>query len=139
MKPSSPSFQTRHESRTICLLTPLGLCGGASAGAVGQPATTNATGVILHTNLGRAPLSDAALKAMGEAAGGYTNLEFDLEDGRRGSRQAHLQSLLKRLTGAEAALAVGCTERAIHNRCYKAKQKLRELLGPRANYLSSTG
>ena len=73
----------------------------------------NATGVILHTNLGRAPLSDAALKAMEEAAGGYTNLELDLEDGRRGSRQAHLQSLLKRLTGAEAALAVNNNASAV--------------------------
>ena len=73
----------------------------------------NATGVILHTNLGRAPLSDAALKAMEEAAGGYTNLELDLEDGRRGSRQTHLQSLLKRLTGAEAALAVNNNASAV--------------------------
>ncbi|PKB79721.1 MAG: L-seryl-tRNA(Sec) selenium transferase [SAR202 cluster bacterium Io17-Chloro-G9] len=73
----------------------------------------NATGVILHTNLGRAPLSGAALKAMEEAAGGYTNLELDLEDGRRGSRQAHLQSLLKRLTGAEAALAVNNNASAV--------------------------
>ena len=66
----------------------------------------NATGVILHTNLGRAPLSLSATKAMQEAAAGYTNLELDLNDGRRGSRQAHLQALIRRLTGAEAALAV---------------------------------
>jgi L-seryl-tRNA(Ser) seleniumtransferase len=66
----------------------------------------NATGVIVHTNLGRTPLSRAAVDAMDQAAGGYTNLELDLDSGRRGSRQAHLQSLLRELTGAEAALAV---------------------------------
>ena len=66
----------------------------------------NATGVIIHTNLGRAPMSRGAIDAMMEAAAGYTDLELDLETGRRGSRQAHLQSLLKQLTGAEAALAV---------------------------------
>ena len=66
----------------------------------------NATGVILHTNLGRSPLSQAAADAVVEAASGYTNLELDLDSGRRGSRQDHLQSLLRQLTGAEAALAV---------------------------------
>ena len=66
----------------------------------------NATGVVIHTNLGRAPLSRAAMQAAEEAAAGYSNLEFDLESGRRGSRQARLESLLKQLTGAEAALAV---------------------------------
>ena len=66
----------------------------------------NATGVIIHTNLGRAPLSDAALAAADAVGRGYSDLELDLETGRRGSRQAHLQSLLRRLTGAEAALAV---------------------------------
>ena len=66
----------------------------------------NATGVILHTNLGRAPLSRAATDAAVEAAWGYTNLELDLGSGRRGSRQVHLQSLLRQLTGAEAALVV---------------------------------
>ena len=66
----------------------------------------NATGVVIHTNLGRAPLSRAANAAMAQAAQGYTNLELDLDSGRRGSRQAHLQMLLHQLTGAEAALAV---------------------------------
>ncbi len=66
----------------------------------------NATGVVIHTNLGRAPLSRAAMQAAEEAAAGYSNLEFDLESGRRGSRQAQLESLLRHLTGAEAALAV---------------------------------
>ena len=66
----------------------------------------NATGVIIHTNLGRAPLSAAAMRAAQAAAYGYSDLEIDLETGRRGSRQGHLQSLLCRITGAEAALAV---------------------------------
>jgi len=66
----------------------------------------NATGVILHTNLGRAPLSEDALEAMRQAGEGYSNLEFDLENGRRGSRYVHAESLLCRLTGAEAALLV---------------------------------
>ena len=66
----------------------------------------NATGVILHTNLGRAPLSREAIKAMEEASLGYCNLEFDLETGKRGSRQVHVEELLCQLTGAEAALVV---------------------------------
>ena len=66
----------------------------------------NATGVIIHTNLGRAPLSDEAQRAAENAARGYSDLEIDLATGRRGSRQAHLQSLLRKITGAEAALAV---------------------------------
>jgi L-seryl-tRNA(Ser) seleniumtransferase len=66
----------------------------------------NATGVVLHTNLGRAPLSDATARAMTEAARGYNNLEFDLATGGRGSRHTHVEELICRVTGAEAALAV---------------------------------
>ena len=66
----------------------------------------NASGVILHTNLGRAPLSSAAIDAMVSAALGYTNLEYDLERGERGSRYTHCADLLCQLTGAEAALVV---------------------------------
>jgi len=66
----------------------------------------NATGVIIHTNLGRAPLSDDAIEAMAAVSRGYSNLEFELEAGERGSRYAHLESVLTRLTGAEAAIAV---------------------------------
>ncbi len=66
----------------------------------------NATGVIIHTNLGRAPLSKAATRAMGRVATGYSNLEYDLEAGERGSRYVHAEALLARLTGAEAALVV---------------------------------
>ncbi len=66
----------------------------------------NATGVILHTNLGRAPLSDETLAAMRMVGEGYSNLEFDLEAGQRGSRYVHAEELLCRLTGAEGALLV---------------------------------
>src|SRR6266545_1732689 len=66
----------------------------------------NATGVIIHTNLGRAPLSEEAIEAMAAVSRGYSNLEFDLEAGERGSRYAHLEAVLTRLTGPEAAIAV---------------------------------
>jgi len=66
----------------------------------------NATGVILHTNLGRAPLSQDVLEAMRSVGVGYSNLEFDLDLGRRGSRYVHAEALLRRLTGAEDALLV---------------------------------
>jgi L-seryl-tRNA(Ser) seleniumtransferase len=66
----------------------------------------NATGVIVHTNLGRAPLAQAAVEAVATTAGGYSNLEYELEEGRRGSRQEHLEGVLCELTGAEAALVV---------------------------------
>ncbi len=66
----------------------------------------NATGVIIHTNLGRAPLSKEAVAAMSTVSGGYSNLEFDLPEGERSNRHVHIESLLCRLTGAEAAMAV---------------------------------
>ncbi|MDW8069464.1 MAG: L-seryl-tRNA(Sec) selenium transferase, partial [Anaerolineae bacterium] len=66
----------------------------------------NATGVVIHTNLGRAPLSAAARAAMDGVARGYSNLEYDLAAGRRGHRTVHAERLLCELTGAEAALVV---------------------------------
>lgn len=66
----------------------------------------NATGVLLHTNLGRAPLPLSAVKALQEVAGSYSNLEFSLQTGRRASRSEHVEELLCRLTGAEGALVV---------------------------------
>ncbi|HUQ20315.1 MAG TPA: L-seryl-tRNA(Sec) selenium transferase [Gemmatimonadaceae bacterium] len=69
-------------------------------------AVINATGIVLHTNLGRAPLPDAAVTAITDIARGYTNLEYDLDEGRRGSRYSHCVSLLRELTGAEDAIVV---------------------------------
>lgn len=66
----------------------------------------NGTGVVLHTNLGRAPLADAALAAIARVASGYTNLEYDVESGERGSRYVHCAALLREITGAEDALVV---------------------------------
>lgn len=66
----------------------------------------NATGVILHTNLGRAPLSDAARRAIAEEAAGYCSLEYDLASGERGRRGARVEDLLAQMTGAESALVV---------------------------------
>ena len=66
----------------------------------------NATGVIVHTNLGRAPLSPVAAARVAELASGYANLEYDLTRGRRGRRDVHAEKLLRRLTGAEAAVVV---------------------------------
>ena len=66
----------------------------------------NATGVILHTNLGRAPLLDAAVEEFRRTATQYSNLEYDLENGKRGKRDVHTAHLLERITGAEAAIVV---------------------------------
>ena len=73
----------------------------------------NATGVILHTNLGRAPLSKAALAAMQESAAHYSTLEYDLGKGQRGSRLIHAEAILQRLTGAEAAVVVNNNAAAV--------------------------
>ncbi|MCP4426943.1 MAG: L-seryl-tRNA(Sec) selenium transferase, partial [Chloroflexi bacterium] len=77
-----------------------------------QP-VVNATGVIVHTNLGRAPLSRAALEAVQAVSGGYSTLEFDLDGGKRGSRSVHAENLLTRLTAAEAATAVNNNASAV--------------------------
>src|SRR5579883_471891 len=73
----------------------------------------NATGVIINTNLGRAPLSQEALEAVRAVAGGYSNLEYDLEAGERGSRHSHVAALLRELTGAEDALVVNNNAAAV--------------------------
>jgi len=73
----------------------------------------NATGVILHTNLGRAPLSREAMAAMDAVAKGYCNLEFELDSGVRGSRHTHIEQILCQLTGAEAALVVNNNASAV--------------------------
>jgi L-seryl-tRNA(Ser) seleniumtransferase len=73
----------------------------------------NATGVILHTNLGRAPLSDATIRAMDTVSRGYSNLEYDLEKGARGSRLIHAESVLRKLTGVESAIVVNNNASAV--------------------------
>ena len=73
----------------------------------------NATGVLIHTNLGRAPLAQSALARVVEVGGSYSNLEYDLEAGVRGSRQDHLIGLLQRITGAEASLVVNNNAAAV--------------------------
>src|SRR5919198_4233152 len=73
----------------------------------------NATGVIVHTNLGRAPLPQAALERALEVGGGYSNLEYDLSVGARGSRQDHVAGILRQLTGAEGALVVNNNAAAV--------------------------
>ncbi|MEP6551253.1 MAG: L-seryl-tRNA(Sec) selenium transferase, partial [Gemmatimonadales bacterium] len=73
----------------------------------------NATGVVLHTNLGRAPLARAAIRAIEQVAEGFSNLEYDLSTGQRGSRYSHCVGLLQQLTGAEDALVVNNCAAAI--------------------------
>lgn len=73
----------------------------------------NATGVIVNTNLGRAPLSEDAIRAVADVARGYSNLELDLQTGERGSRQSHVRGLLRELTGAEDALVVNNNAAAV--------------------------
>ncbi|GLV58278.1 L-seryl-tRNA(Sec) selenium transferase [Dictyobacter sp. S3.2.2.5] len=73
----------------------------------------NATGVIINTNLGRAPLSQDALQAVQRIAGGYSNLEYDIDLGVRGSRHTHVGALLRELTGAEAALVTNNNAAAV--------------------------
>ena len=82
--------------------------GRAAAAVLGRRArrVINASGVVLHTNLGRAPLSEAAVEALTATAGGYTSIEIDLSTGRRGPRGAFMETALAQLTGAEAALVV---------------------------------
>ncbi len=88
----------------------------AELGRLGAPAlrrVLNATGVIVHTNLGRAPLAEAALARALDVGGSYSNLELDLESGTRGSRQDHVADALCRLTGAETALVVNNNAAAV--------------------------
>ncbi len=79
----------------------------------GLKRVVNATGVVLHTNLGRAPLSRDSLEAMQQASIGYSNVEFEVESGKRGSRQVYIEPLVCQLTGAEAAMVVNNNAAAV--------------------------
>jgi L-seryl-tRNA(Ser) seleniumtransferase len=85
----------------------------ASARAPSLRRALNATGVIVHTNLGRAPLAEAALERTLEVGRAYSNLEYDVSAGARGSRQDHVAAILRRLTGAEGALVVNNNAAAV--------------------------
>jgi L-seryl-tRNA(Ser) seleniumtransferase len=98
----------------------------------------NATGVIIHTNLGRAPLSKEAIAAMNAISGGYCNLEFDLEGGTRGSRNAHMEQVLCGLTGAEAALVVNNNASAVLL-ALTALARRREVIVPRGQAVEIGG
>lgn len=98
----------------------------------------NATGVIIHTNLGRAPLSDQARGAMDGVGKGYSNLEYDLEGGARGSRYVHAVELLRRLTGAEDALVVNNNAAAVLL-CLMALARDREVIISRGQLVEIGG
>lgn len=91
----------------------------------------NATGIVLHTNLGRAPLADAAIEAIAGTAGGFSNLEYDVQSGLRGSRYSHCVGLLIQLTGAKDALVV--------NNCAAALVLTLNTLAQRKQVLVSRG
>ncbi|MFA4875338.1 MAG: L-seryl-tRNA(Sec) selenium transferase, partial [bacterium] len=99
--PSLDLISSRVAARIKSLVTP------------GLVRVINATGVVIHTNLGRAPLSPAHAKRVSEIAQGYCNLEFDLASGRRGDRQSRLRELLRFVVGAEDALAVNNNAAAV--------------------------
>ncbi len=95
----------RHGTRYAAILSRADAALSAAAAPVLRR-VLNATGIVVHTNLGRAPLAAEAIEAACAAARGGCNLEFDLDTGRRGARAGGVEALLCRLTGAEAALAV---------------------------------
>src|ERR1700690_3278098 len=99
--PENDSILSRAESRLSAWTTPT------------LRPVINATGVILHTNLGRAPLSKATIEAATQVSLGYSNLEFDLETGKRGSRLIHAEDVLKKLLGIEAAVVVNNNASAV--------------------------
>ncbi len=98
----------------------------------------NATGVVIHTNLGRAPLARAATEALTAVASGYSNLELSLDSGKRGSRQDHLEALLCLLTGAEAALVVNNNAAAVFLALY-ATTRDREVVVSRGQLVEIGG
>ncbi len=106
-----PPTQPQIPAREIILAQAAGLLAGWLSPTLIP--VINATGVVLHTNLGRAPLSRAALEAIQNLTGGYCTLEYDLKRGMRGQRWQHAEALITRLTGAEAALVVNNNAAAV--------------------------
>jgi len=98
----------------------------------------NATGVVLHTNLGRAPLSDQVLEHIADVSSGYSNLEFDLERGERGKRYAHVTGILQEITGAEDGLVVNNNAAAVLL-CLTALASGREVLVSRGELIEIGG
>lgn len=98
----------------------------------------NATGVVLHTNLGRARLSERAMESVAEAAGSYTNLEYDIKKGMRGSRHDHVEHLIKKITGAEAAMVVN-NNAAATMLCLSALTKGKEVIVSRGELVEIGG
>ncbi len=117
----APRWAAIEAARRLIAARRQAIVAGGAVGAIDAPAAIaaaralaqvslrrviNATGVVLHTNLGRAPLAPAAIEAVVEVARGYANLEYDVDRGARGSRHAHLASALRAITGAEDAVVV---------------------------------
>jgi L-seryl-tRNA(Ser) seleniumtransferase len=98
----------------------------------------NATGVVIHTNLGRSILSDAVLDQVTKIAGGYSNLEYDIEKGERGKRYSHVQRLLKEITGAEAGIVVNNNAAAVFV-CLTALARGREVIVSRGELVEIGG
>jgi L-seryl-tRNA(Ser) seleniumtransferase len=98
----------------------------------------NATGIVLHTNLGRAVLSEAAIENIVRTARGYSNLEYDLETGKRGKRHSHTRSLLRQITGAEDALIVNNNAAAVFL-CLNTAAKGREVIVSRGELVEIGG
>jgi L-seryl-tRNA(Ser) seleniumtransferase len=98
----------------------------------------NATGVVIHTNLGRSALSDGVLAQVIKVAGGYSNLEYDLEKGERGKRYSHVQRLLREITGAEAGIVVNNNAAAVFV-CLAALAKGREVIVSRGELVEIGG
>ena len=100
--------------------------------------TINATGVVVHTNLGRSVLSESVLQHVARIASGYSNLEYDLEHGRRGKRYSHVQRLINDITGAEASLIVNNNAAAVFV-CLFALAKGREVIVSRGELVEIGG
>jgi L-seryl-tRNA(Ser) seleniumtransferase len=98
----------------------------------------NATGIVLHTNLGRAPIAAETIEAIRAAALGYSNLEFNLASGKRGSRYMHIERILKQITGAEAAVVVNNCAAAVLV-CLNTLAKNREVLVSRGELIEIGG